>query len=92
MNEAGETSGTRVGHLTLYCEDLMGIPVISAVLVHISYEDSVKLAKQANKGMWNFSRETINFHKDSYLFNSPSLQNNGGVNDIQKLLQPGQEP
>jgi hypothetical protein len=72
------TKGTRVGHLTLFCEDMMGVPVISAVLIHIDYDDSVKLTKQAKKSAWNLTTEMISFRKDTYLYHSPAFDREFG--------------
>ncbi len=85
MGEAGETKDARVGHLTLCCEHLMGIPIITAVLMHISYDQCKKLAEHSAKSRWNWSHQIIRLRKDTYLFNSPSLQNEFGA-DIKQLL------
>jgi len=85
MSEAGDTKDARVGHLTLCCEHLMGIPIVTIVLMHISYEQCIKLSKQITKNWWDLTSETISFRKDTYLFNSPTLQNEFGV-DINQVL------
>ena len=74
LNQSGHTDNARIGHLTLCCESIMGIPMITAVVLHISQEHCVKMSKQNTRSKWNPSRETICFQKDTYLFNSSNSQ------------------
>lgn len=90
ISQHGENPNARVGHLSLYCEDIMGIPVITAVLVHIGYEETVKLAEQAQKKVWDIRKDSIGIRKDSYLYNSPSMQEHFPAETLQMALKQAQ--
>lgn len=90
ISQNGENPNARVGHLSLYCEDIMGIPVITAVLVHIGYEESVKLVEQEQKKIWDIRKDFIGIRKDSYLYNSPSMQEQFPVETLNMALKQAQ--
>jgi hypothetical protein len=71
--EEGQSGNSRLGHLTLCCESLLGIPSISVVMIHVSRTECEKIPLKQNKNWWDVSSEVVEFRKDTYLFNSPSL-------------------
>jgi hypothetical protein len=87
MAGAGDSRNVRIGHLMLCCEYLMGIPLVTAVLMHISQEQCVKLSKQVKKSWWDFTSERISLQKDTYLFNSHTLLKMLDVDNYQQLLE-----
>jgi len=94
MNKAGETEDARVGHLTLCCEHLMGIPVVTAVITHVSQGHFVELADLPDSRWRRWRNRTIELNKDTYIFDSPTLQKQFGtdtVNTIRKQLVAGKK-
>ncbi|GGD73479.1 hypothetical protein GCM10011357_30720 [Lacimicrobium alkaliphilum] len=60
----------RLGHLTLCCENLVGVPFITMILTHISHEHCISIPQKRQKKWWDLTRKTIEYKKDTYLFNS----------------------
>lgn len=62
----------RVGHLMLICESLLGVPVVSAVLTHLSLEHCRILAGHTGDRAQE-AQPVIALCKEVYLFVSPAM-------------------
>ncbi|MEZ8141050.1 hypothetical protein A1OO_16380 [Enterovibrio norvegicus FF-33] len=92
VSQSGENAHAKFGYLTLYCEDIMGVPVITAVLTHLGREESAKLQVLATKPLWNIKKDVINMRRDSYLYNSPSMQEQFSLDTLTDALKRTQSP
>lgn len=69
--EAGDGDKAQVGHITLYCECLMGISLVSVKLAHAHFQDYL-------------NSEACDMETDIYLFVSPSRLR-ATLNDLNNL-------
>lgn len=61
----------RVGHITLCCEDLIGVPVITAVVEHFEIAQFANAHKRRKLNWFGFRRQKILMGKTTYLFQAP---------------------